>query len=358
MVRHALILCLLAVFALPALAAEDWKKTAKEGDFVARDFAFASGETLPELRLHYTTLGKPKRDRNGRIINAIMILHGTGGSGEQFFRPQFADLLFRKGGLLDPAKYYIILPDGIGHGKSSKPSDGLRAKFPQYDYADMVAAQRGLLTKGLGVEHLNLILGTSMGCMHAFMWGEAHPDFTDALAPFACLPVEIAGRNRMWRKLVNDAITTDPDWKGGDYQEQPARALRTAASLLLTVGAAPLPLQLSHPTRQATDPMVEQRMAQYLGTLDANDFLYQVSASRTYDPSPDLEKIKARVLWINSADDFINPPELGVAEREAKRLANGRFVLIPASEKTQGHGSHTWAALWEDELRALLADAK
>ncbi len=222
----------------------------------------------------------------------------------------------------------------------------------------MVAAQHALLTKGLGVEHLQLILGTSMGCMHAFMWGETHPDFADALMPLACLPVEIAGSNRMWRKLVIDAITLDPDWKGGEYQEQPARALRTTASLLLTVGAAPLPLQLSYPTRDATDPMVELRMAQYLGTLDANDFLYQVSASRTYDPSPDLEKITARVLWINSADDFINPPELGIAERESKRLSKGRFVLIPASEKSQGHGTHTWAALWEDELKALLADAE
>jgi homoserine O-acetyltransferase len=357
MIRILLILTAL-VFSAPAYAGDDWRQTAKEGDHVVKNFTFASGEAIPELRLHYTTLGEAKRDKDGRVTNAVMILHGTGGSGQQFYRPQFADVLFKKSGLLDPAKYYIILPDGIGHGKSSKPSDGLKAKFPHYDYADMVAAQHDLLTKGLGIDNLQLIIGTSMGCMQGFMWGEAYPDFAKALMPLACLPVEIAGRNRMWRKLVIDAITTDPDWKNGNYERQPTRGLRTAASLLLTVGAAPLPLQISHPTREETDAYVKERMTQYLETLDANDFLYQVSASRTYDPSPGLEKIKARVVWINSADDFINPPELGVAEREAKRLANGRFVLIPASEKSQGHATHSWAALWEDELRALLADAK
>lgn len=342
----------------PAMTADYWRTHEREGDYVAHDFKFVSGETLAELRLHYTTLGKPRRDKAGRITNAVMILHGTGGSGQQFFRPQFAEILFKKGSLLDPAQYYIILPDGIGHGKSSKPSDGLRARFPAYDYADMVAAQHELLTNGLGVEHLRLLMGTSMGCMHAFMWGEEHPDFVEAMMPLACLPIEIAGRNRMWRKLVIDAISSDPDWQGGNYEAQPAAGLRTAASLLLTVGAAPLPLQIAYPTRAGADAYTQTRIDQYLSTLDANDFLYQISASRTYDPSAELEKIKARVTWINSADDFINPPELGVAEREAARLANGRYVLIPASERSQGHGTHSWAALWEDDLRALLAVAE
>jgi homoserine O-acetyltransferase len=352
-----LIVLFTLLFALPA-SAEDWIKSAREGDFVVGNFTFASGETLPELNLHYTTLGKPKRDKAGRITNAVMILHGTGGTGQQFFRPQFADVLFKKGGLLDPAKYYIILPDNIGHGKSSKPSDGLKANFPHYGYRDMVAAQHALLTKGLGVDRLRLLMGTSMGCMHAFVWGETHPDFVTAMMPLACQPVEIAGRNRMWRKMTIDAIRNDPDWKGGAYEEQPKRALRTVASLLLIAGGSAIPLQDAFPTRDAVDPMVEARIAQYLETLDANDWLYQVSASEDYDPAPDLEKITARVVWINSADDFINPPELQIAERAAARLQNGKYVLIPASVNTHGHGTHTWAALWEDELAGLLQSSE
>jgi homoserine O-acetyltransferase len=349
--RRVIVLILLALWS-PGAHAEP--TGAKEGDYIAHNFAFNSGEQLDELRLHYTTLGKPKRDKDGRVTNAVMILHGTGGDGRQFYRPQFADVLFKTGGLLDPAKYYIILPDNVGHGKSSKPSDGLRAKFPHYNYDDMVAAQYELLTRGLGVDRLRLLMGTSMGCMHAFMWGEIHPDFVDAMMPLACLPVEIAGRNRMWRKMTIDAITTDPDWMGGDYEEQPKRALRTVASLLLIAGGAPIPLQEEFPTRAAVDPMVEARVAQYAGTMDANDWLYQVSASRDYDPSPDLEKITAKVMWVNSADDFINPPELGIAEREAARLRDGNYVLIPASKDTQGHGTHTWAALWQKYLAELL----
>ena len=354
MTRHFFIVCMAVLLTFPANAADYWRKNEREGDYIARDFAFKSGETLPELRLHYTTLGKPRRDKDGHVSNAVMILHGTGGSGRQFYRPQFADVLFKKGGLLDPATYYIILPDNIGHGKSSKPSDGLRAKFPRYDYDDMVAAQHELLTRGLGVDRLRLLMGTSMGCMHAFVWGETHPDFIEAMMPLACLPVEIAGRNRLWRKLAIDAIKTDPDWNGGDYETQPKAALRTVASLLLIAGGSPIPLQKEYPTREAVDPMVEARLAQSIDGLDANDFLYQIAASRNYDPSHDLEKIAARVTWINSADDFINPPELGIAEREAARLRNGKYVLIPASDNTHGHGTHTWAALWKGELAELL----
>jgi homoserine O-acetyltransferase len=284
-----------------------------------------------------------------------MILHGTGGSGQQFFRPQFADVLFAKGGLLDPAKYYIVLPDGIGHGKSSKPSDGLRMAFPRYDYDDMVAAQHVLLTKGLGVDRLRLIMGTSMGCMHAFVWGETHPDFAAAMMPLACLPVEIAGRNRMWRKMTLDAITLDPDWMGGAYTAQPQRGLRTAVSLLVIAGSAPIPMQKTYPTREAADKYVEQTIAERIADLDANDLLYQIAASRTYNPASKLEAIKAQVMWVNSADDFINPPELLIAEREARRIDRGTFVLLPANEATRGHGSHTWAVLWQDYLAALLA---
>jgi len=350
--RLTLVFAALAAFAAPATAAP--VVAPKEGDFVARDFRFRSGEVLPELRLHYTTLGEPKRDASGRVTNAVMVLHGTGGTGKQFLSPQFADELLVPGGLLDPAKYYVILPDGIGHGKSSKPSDGLHARFPRYDYDDMVAAQHLLLTKGLKVDRLRLLMGTSMGCMHGFVWGETYPDFADALAPFACLPNEIAGRNRMWRKLLIDAVTQDPAWKGGDYVEQPKEGLRTALGLLMVAGLSPLPAQIASPTRQAADKAVDDYFAARMPPLDANDLIYQVAASRTYDPSPKLETITAPVLWINSADDFINPPELGIAEAQAKRLKNGTFVLLPISEKTRGHGSHTWAVLWKDRLAAFL----
>jgi homoserine O-acetyltransferase len=325
-----------------------------EGDYVAHDFKFRSGETLAALHLHYTTLGAPHRDRRGRVDNAVMVLHGTGGDGHQFLRPQFADVLFVPGGLLDPARYFIVLPDGIGHGKSSKPSDGLRAKFPHYDYDDMVAAQRELLVKGLRVDHARLIMGTSMGCMHSFVWGEAYPDFMDALMPLACLPTRIAGRNRMWRKMTIDAIRNDPAWQDGNYTAEPREGLRTASDLLMIAGAAPLLAQKRWPTRGDVDAYVEKTSASYLATLDANDLLYQVDASRDYDPSAQLASIKAPVMWVNSADDFINPPELGIAEELAPQILRGTYVLIPISDQTHGHGTHTWAAAWKDRLEELL----
>lgn len=343
--------CLLATSTVGQRAAE---YLATEGDFVARNFKFRSGEQMPELRLHYRTLGKPVRDAQGRVTNAVLVLHGTGGSGHQFLAPQFAGELYGPQQLLDINHYFIILPDGIGHGKSSKPSDGMHAHFPQYDYDDMVAAQHVLLTDGLGVQHLRLILGTSMGCMHSFVWGETYPDFMDALMPLACLPVQISGRNRMWRKMVMDAIRNDPDWKAGDYREEPKQALRTAADLLAIVGSAPLVMQQTLPTREAADRYVADAVETRIATLDANDLLYQVNASRNYDPSPFLEKISAPVLWVNSTDDFINPPELGIAEKESKRLKNGTFVLLPISDKTHGHGTHTWAAVWQGYLKQLL----
>jgi homoserine O-acetyltransferase/O-succinyltransferase len=325
-----------------------------EGDFVAKNFKFRSGETLPELRLHYTTLGKPVRNAEGRVTNAVLILHGTGGSGNQFLQPIFAGELFGPGQLLDTNRYFIILPDGIGHGKSSKPSDGLHAHFPQYDYDDMVAAHHQLLSEGLGVNHLRLILGTSMGCMHSFVWGETYPDFMDALMPLACQPVQIAGRNRIWRKMVMDAIRNDPEWKGGEYSEEPKQALRTALYLLLIAGSAPLYMQKSYPTRDAADKDLDDYFKARFGALDANDLLYHVNASRNYDPSPNLEKITAQVMYINSADDFINPPELGIADREIKRVKNARFILIPISDETRGHGTHTRAIVWKQYLAELI----
>lgn len=325
-----------------------------EGDYVVRDFRFRSGEALPELRLHYRTVGTPKRDAMGRVTNAVMVLHGTGGSGAQFLRPQFADVLFAPGGELDPAEWYVILPDGIGHGASSKPSDGLRAKFPEYDYDDMVAAQHALLTQGLKVDRLRLLMGTSMGCMHAFVWGETYPGFAQALMPMACIPTEIAGRNRVWRKLAMDAIRSDPAWMGGNYAAQPLSGLRAAQSLLIVAGGAPIPMHQAQSTRELADKFVEESMARALPALDANDLWYQINASRTYDPSEDLEKITVPVTWINSADDFINPPELGLAEQFAPRLKNGRYILIPAGPEGKGHGTHTWARFWKDEVRALL----
>jgi homoserine O-acetyltransferase/O-succinyltransferase len=325
-----------------------------EGDFVVHNFQFRSGESLPDVRLHYTTLGKPVKDAQGRTTNAVLLLHGTGGSGQQFLQPYFAGELFGPGQLLDPSRYFLILVDGIGHGKSSKASDGLHAQFPQYDYDDMVALHYRLLTEGLGVNHLRLIFGTSMGCMHSWVWGETYPDFMDALMPMACLPVQIAGRNRMWRKMAMDAIRNDPDWKGGEYTTEPQRALRTWLDFLVIAGSAPLPMQKNYPTRDAADKFVDDYIQKQLPKLDANDILYQVNASRNYDPSPQLEKIKVPVMYINSADDFINPPELGIAEQQAKRVANARFVLIPVSENTFGHGSHTHAVLWKQYLAELL----
>lgn len=332
--------------------------TSDEGDYVVRDFHFASGEVLPELRLHYTTLGKPRRDAHGRVNNAVLILHGTGGSGRSLLNEHFAGVLFGRGQLLDSNRYFIILPDGIGHGKSSKPSDGLHARFPQYAYVDMVAAQHAVVLEGLQVDHLRLVMGTSMGCMHTFMWGETFPDFMDALMPLACLPVQIAGRNRLWRNLILQAIRTDPQWLQGEYKSEPLGALRAAAGLLMIAGSAPIPMQLSLPTRDAADQFLDKFMQRELDDLDANDLLYQVGASRDYDPSSGLEKVKVPLTQINSADDFINPPELGIAEREIKRVNGGHFILLPASDQTHGHGTHTWAALWQQYLAQLLEASK
>lgn len=320
-----------------------------------RDFHTAEGAVLPELRMHYRTLGQPVRDALGRVTNAVMILHGTGGTGATFLGPQFAGELFGPGQPLDAARYYIIIPDSLGHGGSTKPSDGLRAAFPEYGYADMVEAQRRMLVDGLHVDHLRLIFGTSMGCMHAFVWGETHPDFADALMPMACEPTAIVGRNRLWRTMLKDAIRNDPAWRGGDYAEQPREGLREAIDLLVLAGAATMPMQRDLPTREAVDAYAANQQMRRLPSLDANDLWYQVNASWDYDPSADLEKITAPMTWINSADDFINPPELGLSETFVPRIRGVQYRLIPATVNGHGHGTHTWASFWKDDLIALLA---
>ena len=336
----------------PAAAARRWPT--QEADFVIRDFRFRTGETLPELRLHYTTLGTPHRNAAGEIDNAVTVWHGTGGTGAQFLNPVFADRLFEPGQPLDIARYWIILPDGIGHGRSSKPSDGLHMRFPRYDYGDMVEAQYRLLTQGLGIKKMRLIMGTSMGCMHIFVMGEAHPDFARALMPLACEPIELAGLNRMWRQLAIDGIKGDPAWAGGEYRTPPVQGLRTAASLLFVAGAAPLNFQAQFPQRDRAAAYATQRVTASIAATDANDLLYQIDASRTYDPWPRLEAITAPVTWVNSADDFINPRGLDWPQRAMARMGNARFRLIPETADTHGHGTHTWAVNWAADLTGLL----
>src|SRR5437588_783495 len=349
------IVALLLFCAAKTLRAADYPAPA-EADYTIRNFKFTSGESLPELRIHYRTLGKPEKDAQGKTRNAILIMHGTTGSGAQFIRPEFAGELFGKDQPLDATKFFIVLPDGIGHGKSSKPSDGLHAKFPRYGYVDMVEAQFRLLTDGLGVNHARLVMGTSMGGMHTWLWGSAHSDFMDALMPLASLPTQIAGRNRAWRRMIIDAIRNDPEWRGGDYSAQP-QSLRTAAQMLWLMSSNPVLRQKDSPTLAKTDETLDKFVADYLKTGDANDALYALEASHDYDPSPGLEKIRAPLLAINSADDLINPPELGILEREIKRVPKGRAVVLPLSDKTRGHGSHTIAALWKNELDRLLAES-
>ncbi|WP_332817733.1 alpha/beta fold hydrolase [Sphingopyxis sp.] len=327
----------------------------REGDVTIGDFRFRTGEIMPAVRLHYTTLGTPHRDAKGEIDNAVMVLHGTGGSGRQFLQPQFADELYGPGQPLDIKRYFIILPDNIGHGASSKPSDGLRMKFPRYDYDDMVELQHRMLTEGLGIKKLRLIMGTSMGCMHGFIWGETYPDFAKALMPMACQPVQIAGQNRMWRQLLVDAIKADPAWLDGEYKSQPVQGLRTAASLSIVAGGAPLNLQKNYPERDAAAAFARQRVAADVASRDANDMIYQFESSRTYNPWPKLEAITAPMTWINSADDFINPRGLPYPEQAVKRMPNARFRLVPESDETRGHGTHTWAVNWKADLIDLIA---
>lgn len=328
-----------ALLAAPVAAQRD------SGTLVLRDVRFASGDSLPELRLFYRTLGRPRRDAAGTVRNAVLILHGTGGTGAQFFSPSFTPL-YRPGGPLDTTRTFVILPDDLGHGRSSKPSDGLRARFPHYGYEDMVAAEYRLVTEGLHVDHLRLVMGTSMGCMHSWMWAERYPAFMDGVVPLACLPTQIAGRNRMMRKMILEDIRADPAWRGGDYTDQPP-GLTAALQVLFVLTSSPAVQQRTAPTRDSADAYITAWLAARRAATDANDMLYQFDASRDYDPSPDLGRITAPVLAINSADDFVNPPELGLMERLVPRVRRGRYVLVPISGVTRGHGTHTVAAAWE-----------
>ncbi len=325
-----------------------------EGDYVVKDFKFKSGETLPELKLHYRTIGSPMKDSTGVTRNAVLIMHGTGGTGAQFLSPQFANVLYGPGALLDATKYFIILPDAIGHGGSSKPSDGLHAKFPHYTYDDMVLAQYKVITEKLGVNHLRLVMGTSMGGMHTWVWGETYPDFMDALMPLASAPVEIAGRNRAMRHMIMEALRNDPAWNNGEYKTQPVQGMTAAQNIVLLMGSAALPWHKQAPTREAADKFIDERVKGGAERTDANNMLYYFDSSRDYNPSPKLESIKAPLFAINSADDLINPPELGILEKEIKRVKQGRYILLPITDQTRGHGTHSIPAIWQSYLKELL----
>ncbi len=347
----------LVMLIAPRICAAQGYPPPVENDYVVRDFRFQSGETLPEVRLHYRTLGIPRKDADGVVRNAVLILHGTGGTGRGFLNDGYAGRLFGKGQLLDAERYFIILPDNFGHGQSSRPSEGLRMKFPEYGYTDLVTLQHLLVTQGLGLSHLRLVMGTSMGGMHTWMWGYMHPRFMDGLVPLASNPVEIAGRNRVWRRLLVDAIVNDPTWNGGEYSEQP-RGLSNALGLLLIAGSAPLQWQRQFPTAAAADKWLVDQIASRSRTSDANDMIYYFRASEDYNPAPHVDKIVAPLLAINSADDFINPPELPMMKELIKKVKRGRLVLIPVSDQTRGHGSHSAPELWSAELAAFLEQLK
>jgi homoserine O-acetyltransferase len=346
------VLGLFIVLAAACLHAADYPSPTP-ANFVVKDFQFKSGEKLAEVKLHYYTLGTPQKDASGRVRNAVLVLHGTGGSGRQFLSPNFAGVLFGPGQLLDATKYFIVLPDNVGHGESSKPSDGMHMRFPHYEYDDMIELQYRLLTQGLGVNHLRLVMGTSMGGMHTWLWAEQHPDFMDAAMPLASLPVEIAGRNRMTRRMIMDAIRTDPDWNNGEYK-QPPHGLAAALDILLMMGSSPLRMQKELPTREQADKFLEDFIAARMKTTDANDMIYYFDASRNYNPEPQLGKITAPLTAVNSADDQINPPELKILEKDIQQVKNGKFVLLPITDETRGHGTHTWPAIWGNHLEDLL----
>ncbi len=353
--QRSVVLVLVILAAVPAVRAAEFP-AAVEGDYVVRDFTFASGETLPSLRLHYRTIGTPQRDGSGVVRNAVMILHGTGGSGSSFLSQTFGGQLFAAGQILDATRYFIILPDGIGHGKSSKPSDGLHARFPKYTYDDMVRAQHAMLIEGLKVNHLRLVLGTSMGAMHCWIWGETYPEFVDGLVPLASAPTQIAGRNRIMRTMIMDSITRDPAYMSGEYTEQPHAGMVGAVNLLMMMTSSPIGWHKSGPTRDAADTWYESQLKTRLAANDANDMLYQFNSSRDYDPSPNLEKITAHLLAINSADDVVNPPELGIMEKLMPRVKHGRYVLLPTTAQTRGHGTHSLPAIWGKYLDQFIRE--
>ena len=346
-------LLLVCVVRVPTLAAAC--PTPIDGTYVVPQFRFADGETLQNLHLHYLTLGTPSRDARGHVTNAVLILHGTGGDAHQFLNDRFGGVLFVPGGILDANKYFIVLPDSIGHGSSSKPSDGLRARFPHYGYRDMVAAQHLLLTDALHVDHLRLVMGTSMGGMHTWLWGETYPSMMNALMPLASLPIAISGRNRVWRDMIVDALRDDPDYEAGDYAREPIHGLRAAWDIEWIFGSAPAYDQALMPTQAASDAYFAEHIKPSAERFDANDMIYQFEASRDYDPQSRLGTISAPLLAINSADDQINPPELGIVDREIRNVSHGNFVLLPVTSATRGHGTHSLPAIWGPYLAELLA---
>ena len=330
-----------------------------EGDFTVQNYKFTTGDVLPSLNLHYTTVGKPVKGPDGRTTNAVIIMHGTGGTGRAFCNATFGGMLFGAGQLLDATKYYVIMPDDIGHGKSSKPSDGMHQKFPHYTYEDMVRLEYKLVTDGLGVNHMRLVMGTSMGAMHTWIWGYMYPDFMDALMPLASAPVEIGGRNRMLRKMVIDSVRNDPDFNNGEYTK-PLRGMFAAEFSLFVMTSSPLQLLKQAPTREQADTMFERRFEGDAPARwpDPNDFLYVYECSRDYNPQPYLEKIQAPLYAVNSADDQVNPPELGILEREIKRVKRGRYILLPITDQTRGHGTHSIPAIWGNYLAELLNESE
>lgn len=347
---------LLLMLAAPAVVAQEapeksWPNQ-KEGDFVIKDFRFKSGEVLPSLTVHYTTLGTPQRNAAGAIINAVILLHGTSSDGKAWLMPSLADALFAPGEPLDAARYFIILPDGIGRGGSSKPSDGLRARFPHYRYEDIVASEHQLVTEGLGIKHLRLVLGSSMGGMHAWMWGYMYPDLMDGLVPIASQPIQISGRNWMQRRIAIEAIRQDPGWNNGDYDKNPTQWTVTAPYGFLQTENV-LQLQAMLPTREAGDALY-RKLQEQAKKRDANDTLWGIEAVMDYDPTPHLHEIKARVMAINSGDDETNPPQLASTAREISRIPDARYVLIPASEETHGHYTHLRARFWKAYLAEFL----
>jgi homoserine O-acetyltransferase len=365
--RFAVLAVAALLAATPTITPSASAQTSKPADskwpvtdslYIAHDFRFTTGETLPALNLHYLTLGAPHRNAAGHVDNAVLLLHGTGGDRRSLLNPLFSDVLFGPGQPLDITRYYLILPDDIGHGDSSKPSDGLRMKFPRYDYDDMVRSQHQMLLEALGVDHLRLILGTSMGCMQTFVWGETYPGFADALMPLACLPTQIAGRNRMMRYMAIENIKNDPAWQNGNYTTEPTLGIRTANEMILIMGYSPLLMQKTAPTREAAEQYVDNFLVRTAAHTDANNFIYYFDASRNYDPSAHLDRITVPVMYINSADDFINPPELGIAESLTQRMSHAQFILIPISAETRGHGTHTMAAIWKDHLTELLKESE
>ena len=324
----------------------------QEADYVLPNYRFASGEVLPELRLHYRTMGVPVRDRGGKIVNGVLLLQGNTGTGANWLRPTLADELYGPGQPLDATKYFFIMQDAIGRGGSSKPSDGLKGNFPHYRYRDMVDSGYRLITAHLGVGHLRLVIGSSMGGMHAWMWAGTYPDLMDGVIPLSCQPVEISGRNWLGRRAAAEAIRHDPDWNGGFYDKPPRHWIYSTAGNFNT--ESPTRIQEMAPSLAAADALYEKRLADQ-AKIDANDQLWAIEAIRDYNPEPDLDKIAAKVMLINDAEDHANPPELGTVERAMKRVKRGRYVLIPAGSNTHGHFSHYYAELWKPYLIEFLA---